>query len=134
MCIESRGKSVRLVESTILLIDDDPLARMLLQRRLEHEGYRVLTASEGREGIRIARAETPNLILLDLRMPGMSGQEAIKHLRADPLTAPIAIAVYTSEARASPQWEHLDDLDFDGYLPKSLSLPDVLCEVQRLIR
>jgi adenylate cyclase len=68
----------------ILVIDDDPNSRDLLQRMLESEGYAVATASSGEEGLQLARTLGPSLITLDVLMPGMDGWAVLRELKADP--------------------------------------------------
>jgi hypothetical protein len=82
-------------ERTVLLIDDDTNIRKTAGRRLAEEGYRVLTASGGEEGLRLAKAERPSLILLDLMMPKMDGREVLRRLKSDPETKPIPVILLT---------------------------------------
>lgn len=80
---------------TILIIDDDPSVRKVAQFRLEREGYRVLVASNGDEGLRLAKAERPGVILLDILMPGMNGREVLRRLKGDAETSPIPVILLT---------------------------------------
>jgi CheY-like chemotaxis protein len=82
----------------VLAIDDDPLALQLIEAVLGPEGYVVLKATGGLEGIAIAQREKPALVILDLLMPEVDGFEVVKQLRADPLTADIPIVVLTSRS------------------------------------
>jgi CheY-like chemotaxis protein len=79
----------------ILVIDDDSAARDLLRRTLEREGYRVVHASSGEEGLRLARATAPAAITLDVIMPGMDGWQVLAALKNDPATAAIPVIVLT---------------------------------------
>jgi CheY-like chemotaxis protein len=79
----------------VLLIDDDTNIRKTASRRLAEEGYRVLTASDGEEGLKVARAEHPSLILLDLMMPKMDGREVLRRLKSDPETKQIPVILLT---------------------------------------
>ena len=81
--------------STILIIDDDTSVRKVAQVRLQREGYRVLAAADGDEGLRLARAEHPQVILLDILMPRMDGREVLRRLKADPATHAIPILLLT---------------------------------------
>ena len=80
---------------TILIIDDDPSVRIVAQFRLEREGYRVVTASNGDEGLRLAKSEQPGAILLDILMPGMNGREVLRRLKGDADTSPIPVILLT---------------------------------------
>lgn len=77
--------------NTILVIDDDPSIRKVVRMRLERAGYRVLDTDAGEEGLRLAKAEPPAVILLDLQMPKMDGREVLRRLKADPATQAIPV-------------------------------------------
>jgi Response regulator containing CheY-like receiver, AAA-type ATPase, and DNA-binding domains len=68
-------------QATILVIDDQPGIRRLLTEVLQDEGYHVITAANGYEGIQVALTVNPNVILMDMKMPGMDGIEALKELK-----------------------------------------------------
>ena len=80
---------------TILLIDDDMSIRKVTTARLERAGYRVVTAQEGEEGLKMARTEQPQAILLDIMMPRMDGREVLRRLKADPETRNIPVILLT---------------------------------------
>ena len=81
----------------VLVIDDDPRAIELLEAMLEGEGFAVLTAGDGEQGVTLARSERPAVVLLDLLMPGVDGFAVVERLRADPATAAIPIVIITSK-------------------------------------
>jgi signal transduction histidine kinase/DNA-binding response OmpR family regulator len=83
--------------SNILVIDDDASARDLLQRLLSREGYNAIVATSGQEGLRLARATSPDAILLDVRMPEMNGWEVLTRLKSDPDLADIPVVMVTIE-------------------------------------
>lgn len=80
---------------TILVIDDDASVRKVATLRLEREGYRVLAAAGGEEGVSLAKAEHPDVVLLDILMPRMDGREVLRRLKADPATHTIPIILLT---------------------------------------
>jgi len=82
---------------TILLIDDEESARKLAKLLLEREGFRVLTAPNGEEGLILAKVEQPGVILLDIIMPRMNGYEAIQRLKDDPDTSHIPVIMVTAK-------------------------------------
>jgi CheY-like chemotaxis protein len=92
----------------VLIIDDDPVALELVAAVLGPEGYRVLQAPDGEEGINIALREIPALIIVDLLMPGTDGFEVVEQLRADPGTADIPIVVLTAKAIGNADRERLN--------------------------
>jgi signal transduction histidine kinase/CheY-like chemotaxis protein len=85
----------RAAQSAVLLIDDDPASRDIVQRRLGREGFHVVTAASGEEGLARAQAERPDLIMLDVKMPGMDGWAALSALKADPQLAGIPVVMLT---------------------------------------
>lgn len=82
----------------VLVIEDHPVSRELLTELLEHEGCRVFTAPSAEVGLRLAAAERPDLIIMDLQLPGMTGYEATRRLKADPATATIPVVACTAFA------------------------------------
>jgi signal transduction histidine kinase/DNA-binding response OmpR family regulator len=82
---------------TVLAIDDDPLAVELIETVLRAEGFTVVGALGGEEGVAAAKAQRPGLIILDLLMPGVDGFEVVDRLRADPATADIPVVILTSK-------------------------------------
>ena len=82
----------------ILLVDDEELNVDMLKRRLERRGYEVLVATNGEEAIAQARAGSPELILMDVKMPVMDGYEATRQIKADPALRAIPIIALTAQA------------------------------------
>ena len=83
-------------QRTILLIDDESNARKVTKLVLEREGFRVLTAATGDEGLILAKVERPHVILLDVMMPKMNGYETLKRLRDDQDTAAVPVIMVTA--------------------------------------
>ena len=81
----------------LLMIDDDASSRKLAKLILEREGYRVLTAANGEEGLILAKLERPGVILLDVMMPKMNGYETLKRLREDQDTQGIPVIMVTAK-------------------------------------
>jgi DNA-binding response OmpR family regulator len=84
---------------TVLVVDDEQDILDLVRFRLEHDGYRVITASDGEAGLSLARAERPDLCVLDVMMPKLSGLEVLAHLRQDPSTAAIRVILLTARGQ-----------------------------------
>jgi CheY-like chemotaxis protein len=82
--------------ASILVVDDDPEIVAMLTTRLSHRGYRVTTASDGHRAVELAKREKPDLVLLDVMMPGKSGWEVARSLKQDPVTQDIKIVMVTA--------------------------------------
>jgi len=80
----------------VLIVDDESLIVMSTQMVLESIGYEVAAALDGQEALEKAASESPDLILLDIMMPGMDGWETLERLKADPATSPIPVIVFTA--------------------------------------
>ncbi len=116
---------------TILIIDDDPETQALLSGILEKEGFGVLKASTGKEGLEMATTKDVDLIILDLMMPGMNGFQVIDGLRRNPDTKDIPIIVYTAKDLTPEEAGRLRG-DIAGVVKKGFSVDDILEEVRRL--
>jgi len=80
----------------ILIVDDEPANRLLIAAILRPHGHQVLEAADGAEGLSLAHESAPDLIIIDLFMPGMGGAEFVKALRADSATQMARVALYTA--------------------------------------
>jgi len=92
---------------TVVAIDDDPLAIELVRVSLEPEGWTVLGAATGQEGLTLIRERQPSVVLLDLLMPGMDGFEVVEALRADPDTKSVPVVILTSKSMTKQDKERL---------------------------
>jgi len=81
----------------VLMIDDEPEMLDLTSQRLEHSGYRVLTATDGVEGLRLARVHHPDMILLDIVMPEMDGYQILRLLKSEPAMEDIPVVMLTAK-------------------------------------
>lgn len=117
----------------LLVIDDLPENVFILQDRLEHEGYEVITAYDGKTGIEKAIAEQPNLILLDVMMPGMTGIEVCKRLVADKLTSHIPIILVTAKSGEEDTKEGLEAGAFD-YIKKPFNRVELLARINSSLK
>lgn len=82
----------------ILLVEDNEMNRDMLSRRLQRKGYSVVTAHDGEQGLLLARSETPDLILMDISLPMMSGLEVTRLLKSDEATRHIPVIALTAHA------------------------------------
>ena len=116
----------------ILLIEDNEDNRVIYRLTLQHFGYEVGEAVDGETGIRMATESLPDLILMDVSIPGIDGWEATKILKADARTAGIPIVALTAHALASDR-ERAQEVGCDGYLAKPVEPRRVVEEIERLI-
>jgi CheY-like chemotaxis protein len=116
----------------ILIVEDKASSRELLRTVLENQGFAVSEAADGEEALQKARAEHPDLILLDLQMPVRGGYEVLKELRQEPRFASIPIVAVTASAMQGDREKALA-AGFNGYLTKPLPLSSLRNEIQRLL-
>jgi DNA-binding response OmpR family regulator len=117
----------------VLVIDDLPENVFMLQDRLEHEGYEVITAYDGKSGIEKARHELPDLILLDVMMPDITGIEVCKTLVADKETSGIPIILVTAKSDADDTKEGLEAGAFD-YIKKPFNRIELVARVKSALK
>ncbi len=101
----------------VLVVDDDPVIVELLRINFEIEGFEVLSASDGREGLERARAERPDLVLSDIMMPRLDGLQLLSELRADPATASLPVVLLSAKAQNAEVQQGLD-AGADDYVTK----------------
>jgi two-component system cell cycle response regulator len=117
----------------ILVVDDEQCNRELLEAILAQDGHAVRLAADGPVALVAAREDPPDLVLLDLMMPGMSGLEVCQHLKADPATATAPVIVVTMLGECQVKAVSLA-LGADDFLAKPLRLTDVLTRVTAMLR
>jgi two-component system, cell cycle response regulator DivK len=116
----------------ILLVEDDEMNRDMLSRRLERRGYQVVIAVDGGQGLRLARSEAPDLILMDMSLPGLDGWQAARQLKAVPATQAIPILALTAHAMASDR-EKAVEAGCNDYDTKPIEFPRLLGKIQALL-
>ena len=118
---------------TVLIADDKPTGRELVRTVLENSGYAVIEASDGVEALQFAREAHPDLIILDLHMPGIDGFGVIQELRRDAYFASTPIMALTASAMQGDR-ERAMSVGFTGYITKPIRLSALRGEVERLLR
>lgn len=118
---------------TVLVIDDEPEMLRLLDYNLTRAGYAVLTARDGESGLAAARRHGPDLIILDVMMPGMDGLEVCKRLRQEPATASRPVLMLTAKAEEPDRVLGLE-LGADDYVAKPFGMRELLARVKALLR
>ena len=117
---------------TILIIDDEPDIRLIVRLSLQKRGLTVVEASGGQEGVRLARRERPDAILLDVMMPNVDGPTTLAALRAAPESAAIPVVFLTAKAQRS-EIERLRDLGATGVLTKPFDPMTLADEVLKIL-
>lgn len=116
----------------ILLVEDDPMTREMLARRLARRGFTVRVATDGEQGERMAREERPDLILLDLSLPGKDGWRLARALKADPETRRVPVICLTAHAMAGDR-ERAIAAGCDEYESKPVDLERLLGKMEALL-
>jgi CheY-like chemotaxis protein len=118
--------------TTILIVEDNEMNRDMLSRRLERKGYEVLLAVDGEMGLNLARANTPDLVLMDMSLPVVDGWEATRRLKADDRLKHIPIIALTAHAMANDRDKALE-AGCDDYDTKPIELPRLLAKMEALL-
>jgi DNA-binding response OmpR family regulator len=116
--------------SRILVVDDDPTVSEVVARYLEHDGFAVETVGDGRVALDRALAEPPDLVVLDLMLPGMDGLEVCRRLRA---LAPVPIVILTARGQENDRIIGLE-LGADDYVAKPFSTKELVARVRAVLR
>jgi len=118
------------VQPVILLVDDEPRIARIARDYLEHAGYAVVTAGDGKEALDLARARAPSLVVLDLNLPGIDGLQVARLLRRD---GDIPIIMLTARVEESDRLAGLD-LGADDYITKPFSPRELVARVKAVLR
>lgn len=119
-------------QTDILVIDDNSINLRLLHDMLESQGYSVITADSGSEGIKQAELLNPKLVLLDVQMPKMSGKEALLRLRESSKLEPLPVIAVTALAMAGDE-QQLLEFGFNAYISKPVRLKTLIEAVEGFI-
>ncbi|GAB2659745.1 response regulator [Arenimonas aestuarii] len=116
----------------MLVIDDSATIVALLARMLRQNDYHVLEAGDAEQGLEIARTESPELIFLDIVLPGMDGFAALRQLRRDPYTRDIPIIMISGNEQATEQF-YVHRIGADDFMKKPFSRAEVFARIERLL-
>lgn len=121
-----------MTDGFILIVEDDENSRMLARDVLQATGYRTAEAETAEEGLRLAHESPPDLILMDIQLPAMSGFDALRHLRGDPATRGIPVMAVSASAMTHDR-PRIMAAGFDGYQTKPISVRELLDAVRVLL-
>lgn len=116
----------------ILLVEDNDMNRDMLSRRLQRKGYEVAVAEDGNGGLEAAREEEPDLVLMDMSLPGKDGWTATRELKEDPELGEIPVIALTAHAMPGDREKALD-AGCDDYDTKPVDLPRLLEKIEQLL-
>ena len=116
----------------ILLVEDNEMNRDMLSRRLAKRGYEVVVAVDGEQGVALARAEAPTLILMDMSLPVLDGWEATRQLKAAPETRDVPIIALTAHAMSGDR-EKATEAGADDFDTKPVELTRLLEKIEALL-
>jgi CheY-like chemotaxis protein len=119
--------------SRILLVEDNAMNRDMLSRRLRRRGYEVVIAVNGEEGLQKANLERPDVILMDIGLPGMDGYALTRKLKEDASTAAIPVLALTAHAMAGDREKTLA-AGCDEYDTKPVDMPRLIAKIETLLR
>jgi two-component system cell cycle response regulator DivK len=118
--------------SLILIVEDNDKNLKLVRDVLQVKGYRTVEAGNAEDGIRLAIEMRPDLILMDIQLPGMNGIDALKALRAEPSTSAIPVVAVTASVMQQDR-KLITQAGFDGYIGKPLNLKEFLEAVRNVL-
>jgi len=118
--------------STVLIIEDNEKNMKLARDVLQVKGYQTLEAATGEEGVRLAKEKVPDLVLMDIQLPGINGIDAFKQLRADAKTARIPVVALTASVTPTDR-SAITAAGFDAFVSKPINLKEFLDTVKRLV-
>ena len=119
-------------EKSILYVEDNEFNRKIIRQLLAKTSYRLREAHDGESGVRAAQEELPDLILMDVQLPKMSGLDATRELRADPRTACVPIIIVTSYALSGDE-QKARDAGATAYIAKPYSPRDLLSKIREIV-
>jgi len=118
--------------STVLIVEDNEKNMKLARDILQAKGYATLEAVTGEEGVKLAKEKKPDLVLMDIQLPGMNGIEAFKQLRADAKTARIPVIALTASVTPTDR-SQITAAGFDAFISKPINLKEFVATVKRLV-
>jgi two-component system cell cycle response regulator DivK len=119
--------------SLILIVEDNGKNMKLVRDILQAKGYQTLEAVNAEDGVKLAAEHNPDLVLMDIQLPGMNGMEALRVLRADPGTAGIPVIAITASVMTQDR-QNIMDAGFNAFIEKPINLREFVATVQAKVR
>ena len=116
----------------VLIVEDNDKNRKLVRDVLTFKGYEVIESETGEEGVRLAQERQPSLVLMDIRLPGIDGVEALRRLRAEATTRGIPVMAMTASVMSEDR-QKIMAAGFDGYQSKPINVTDFVAAVAQLL-
>ena len=116
----------------ILIVEDNEKNMKLVRDILQVKGYRTVEATTGEDGVRLAHEHAPDLVLMDIQLPGINGIEALGQLRKEPATAKIPVIAVTASVMQQDR-KVIMEAGFDAYIGKPINLKEFLATVQKAL-
>jgi two-component system, cell cycle response regulator DivK len=116
----------------ILIVEDNPKNLKLVRDTLQVTGYQTIEAETGEAGVRLAHERQPALVLMDIQLPGINGVEALKRLRADPVTSSTPVIAITASVMTQDR-TRIMAAGFDGFQGKPISVRELLATVREIL-
>ena len=121
-----------MTDTLILIVEDNDKNRKLVRDVLTFKGYEVIESETGEEGVRLAQERRPRLVLMDIRLPGIDGVEALRRLRAEDATRGIPVMAMTASVMSEDR-QKIMAAGFDGYQSKPINVSDFVAAVAQLL-
>ena len=118
--------------STVLIVEDNEKNMKLARDVLQAKGYKTLEAVTGEDGVKLAKQHVPDLVLMDIQLPGINGIEAFKRIRADANTAKVPVVALTASVTPTDR-SAITAAGFDAFVSKPINLKEFLDTVKRLV-
>jgi two-component system, cell cycle response regulator DivK len=119
--------------STILIVEDNEKNMKLVRDIVRHKGHATLEALTGEDGVRLAIEQRPDLILMDIQLPGIDGIEALRRIRAQPALDAVPVIAVSASVMPDDQ-RHIVGSGFDAFVPKPISLKPFVAVVERFLK
>jgi two-component system cell cycle response regulator DivK len=118
--------------TTVLIVEDNVKNMKLVRDLLKAKGYDTLEAATGQQGVDLALAHTPDLVLMDIQLPDINGIEAFERIRADPRMAAVPVVAFTASVTPSDR-KRITQAGFSGFVSKPIDLKEFLATIKRMV-
>ena len=119
--------------SLILIVEDNDKNMKLVRDIVRHKGHATLEATTGEAGVQLATLHRPDLILMDIQLPGIDGNEALRRIREQPGLADVPVVAVSASVMPDDQ-RHIVNSGFDAFVPKPISLKPFMAVVERFLK